>query len=201
MALANRAGLDLATDYPWQALRITQTFTTTATQPQAAAFPADFDRFIPNTFFNRTTRRPITGPITPRQYEWIQAQPVYSAVYLAFIERSGQFLVVPNPAAGNTIAYEYISVNWAKGPSPTFTPQPAFVTDADTSFLDEDQIIRGTKWRFLSAKGLDYSEELDAAERAQEQLMARDGGSTALSLAPQMVDGTRQNLPDGNFGL
>ena len=89
LALANEEGRSLAGRHPWQALVEEQTFTTTASPAQGAALPADLDRFIPNSFFNRSTRRPMTGPITPRQWQWIQAQPVYSTACLAFRERTG----------------------------------------------------------------------------------------------------------------
>jgi hypothetical protein len=171
---------------------------TTATQPQGAALPADFDRFVPNSFFNRSTRRPMTGPITPRQHQWIQAQPVYSTVYLAFIERTGQFLIDPTPVAGNTIAYEYVSNQWAK--SAGGLGQTGYLADTDLAFLDEELIALGLRWRFLRAKGLDYAEEMATYEREVERAQARDGGSTALTLAPQPIDPNRVNIPDGNFG-
>jgi hypothetical protein len=198
LALANEEGEALARSYPWQAIRKEQTFVTTATQPQAAALPADFDRFVPNSFFNRSTRRPMTGPITPRQHQWIQDQPVYSTVYLAFIERTGQFLIDPTPAAGDTIAYEYLSNQWAK--SAGGAGQTKYLADTDLSFLDEELITLGLRWRFLRAKGLDYAEEMATYEREVERAQARDGGATALTLAPQPIDPNRVNIPDGNFG-
>lgn len=198
LALANEEGTSLGRRYPWQALVEEQTFTTVASPAQSAALPADLDRFVPNSFFNRSTRRPMTGPITPRQWQWIQAQPVYSTAYLLFRERTGQFLIAPTPAAGETIAYEYLSRNWAE--SSGGTPQPAFLADTDVALLDEGLITLGLRWRFLRAKGLDYAEEMATYERELEQAMARDGGSTALTLAPQPVDPNRVNIPDGNFG-
>lgn len=199
LALLNEAGSDLLADCNWQAVRVEQTFVTTATPNQASALPADFDRFIVNSFFNRSTRRPMTGPITPRQWQWIQAQPVYSTVYLAFVERSGQFLIAPTPAAGNTIAYEYISQNWVK--SQSGMPQPTFEADTDTSFLSEELLTLSLRWRFKQAKGLDYAEDMATFERRKERLMARDGGATALTLSPQPIDPNRINIPDGNFGV
>jgi len=198
LALANEEGTSLGRRYAWQALIEEQTFTTVASPAQSAALPTDLDRFVPNSFFNRSTRRPMTGPITPRQWQWIQAQPVYSTAYLLFRERTGQFLIAPTPAAGETIAYEYLSKNWAE--SSGGTPQPAFQADTDVALLDEGLITLGLRWRFLRAKGLDYAEEMATYERELEQAMARDGGSTALTLAPQPVDPNRVNIPDGNFG-
>lgn len=197
--LANEEGDDLASRINWEALVEEKTFVTTATPAQASAVPADFDRFIPNSFFNRTTRRPMTGPITSRQWQWIQAQPVYSTVYLAFRERTGSFLIAPTPPAGQTIAYEYVSKNWCQ--SNTNVGQSSWQADTDAGIVDEDLMKLGLRWRFLRAKGLDYSEEMTTYERQVEQAMARDGGSTALTLAPQPIDPNRVNLPDGSFGL
>ena len=198
LALANEEGRSLAGRHPWQALVEEQTFTTTASPAQGAALPADLDRFIPNSFFNRSTRRPMTGPITPRQWQWILAQPALSTACLAFRERTGQFLIAPTPPAGETIAYEYISTHWAR--SSGGAAQAAFLADGDVALLDEELIGLGLRWRFLRAKGLDYSEEMSSYERELEQAVARDGGSTALTLAPQPIDARRVNIPDGSFG-
>ena len=198
LALANEEGRSLAGRHPWQALTQEQTFTTEASPAQGAAVPQDLDRFVPGSFFNRSTRRPMTGPITPRQWQWIQAQPVYSTACLAFRERTGQFLIAPTPPAGETIAYEYVSTNWAR--SSGGTAQAAFLADSDTALLDEELIGLGLRWRFLRAKGLDYSEEMASYERELEQAVARDGGSTALTITPRPVDPNRANIPDGSFG-
>jgi hypothetical protein len=198
LAIANEEGRSLARRHQWQALTEEFTFATVDQDAQTGAIPSDFDRWVPNSFFNRTTRRPITGPITPRQWQWIKAQPVYSTVYLAFRERTGQFLFQPDPPAGQNIYGEYVSINWAK--SAAGVAQSTFQADTDTSYLDETLIQLGIRWRFLKAKGLEYAEDMETYERELEEAMARDGGSSTLSLSPQPVDLNRVNLPDGSFG-
>jgi hypothetical protein len=200
MAIANEEGMTLARRHAWQALTEEASFVTVNANAQTASpIAADFDRFIPNSFFNRTTRRPLTGPISPREWQWIMTRPVYSTVYLAFRERTGQFLLAPAPPIGQAIYYEYVSVNWAQ--SAGGTPQRAYLADTDTAFLDEALIQLGIRWRFLKSKGLDYAEDFATYELAIEQAIARDGGSSMLSLAPQPVDLNRTNLPDGSFGV
>ena len=196
--LANRAARKVAETYPWQAMREEVVFTTVAAEAQPLMTPADLDRWVPNSFFNRSTRREIRGPITVRQWQAIKAQPVASSVYLAFIERQGVSLITPAPAAGQTIAGEYVSKNWAN--SATGTPQASFLADSDVSYLDEDLIALGLIWRWLRRKGLDYAEEMADYEGSLELKQARDGGATALSMAPQPIDPLRANLPDGSFG-
>lgn len=198
--LANKAGYDLAQAFNWQALTEEKTFVTVAASVQPNGLPTDFDRFIPNTFNNRSTRRPIIGPVTSQQWQWLIAQPAYSTVYLMYRERQGQFLIGPPtipPPAGQTIAYEYVSSNWAK--SAIGTPQAQFQADTDTSFLDETLITDALVWMFLRAKGLSYAEEMSTYQRNLDQQMARDVGSTQLLLSPRTLDLDRMNLPDGNY--
>lgn len=203
LALANEEGRILAKtgEKPWQAMTEEFNFVGIAQNAQVgnAAIPTDLDRWIPNTFFNRTTRREMTGPITPRQWQLIMAQPVYATAYLAFRERGGILLIAPPPAAGDEIYGEYVSLSWAL--SSANVPQPAFMADTDTAILDEGLIQLGLRWRYLQAKGLDYAEDMATYEREVEKALARDGGMTMLSLAPQPLDPRRANLPDGSFGL
>jgi hypothetical protein len=196
--LLNEQGRDQASAAPWQALTEEARFTTVASPTQPVAIPTDLDRFIPNSFFNRSTRRPVTGPLTPKEWQWIQAQPVYTTAYLAFRERQGAFLMAPTPPVGQSIYYEYVSINWAK--SSGGVPQAAFLADADTSYLDEHLLGQGLRWRFLKAKGLEYAEDKNSYEEQLQQAMARDGGSSILSLAPSRINSNRVNLPDGSFG-
>ena len=198
VALANEEGLELSRRCAWQALTEEASFTTVAAAAQPAAIPADFDRFVPGTFFNRTTRREVVGPLPPREWQALQANPAAGRVYLAFRQRQGQFLLTPAPPAGQVIAYEYVSSNWAR--SQAGAAQAGFMADTDTSFLDEALIKRGVRWRYLRAKGLDYAEELQTYERMVEIAVARDGGAGVLSLAPSAPETGRLHAPDGGFG-
>jgi hypothetical protein len=196
-ALANEEGDSLASSFNWQALRSQYTFTTQASAVQASALPADLDRLISNSFFNRTTRRTVIGPITPQQWQAIQAQPQLNRVFLAFVQRDGQFLVTPTPAAGQTIAYEYISTNWAI--SPAGVPQDSFTADADTTYLSERLMILGLRWRYLSSRGLPYAEEMRTYGLQVEQVQARDGGNSELSTTGDDAYILSPNIPEGSF--
>jgi hypothetical protein len=200
LALTNKAGHDLAQAHNWQALMAEETFTTVNQTTQTGAIPADFDRFVPNSFYNRTTRRPVIGPVTPQQWQALAAQPSLNTVYLMFRERQGAFLMGPPsvpPPAGQTIAYEYVSKNWAK--SSGGTPQASYLADTDLTYLDESLLADAVVWMFLRAKGFSYAEELATFSRNLDQQRARDGGSSALSLTPSPLNLDRVNLPDGDF--
>lgn len=197
LALANEAGRELARSYRWQALTAQQTFTTVNTPEQPNAAPLDLDRFVPDSFYNRTTRRPLEGPLSPQDWQALQAVLALNTVYLMYRQRGNTFLISPTPPAGQVIAYEYVSTNWAV--SATSTPQARFLADTDTSYLDESLITDSLVWRFLRAKGLSYAEELSTYERNLAMKQARDGSATTLNFSQRPFSLDRVNLPDGGF--
>ena len=198
-ALANEEGEELADAYDWQKLRRQHLFNTVATAAQTSAVPSDWNRFISNSFFNRSTRRSLIGPITPQQWQAIQAQPQLNRVFLAFIERDGQFLVTPSPGAGQQIAYEYVSKFWAY--SDALVPQQEFLADTDGTYLDERLISLGVRWRWKAANGLDYAEDYRTYQTERNQKMARDGGNTEINTTGDAEYVLSPNIPDGNFGF
>jgi len=196
-ALANEEGKELASRHDWQALTMQYTFDTTEAAVQTSAIPADLDRFIANTFFNRTTRRNLLGPLTPQDWQAIQAQPQLNRVYISWRERGNIFLATPDPVPPTqTIAYEYVTKNWAI--SAAGTPQARFSADDDTSYLDEELIKLGVRWRFMKTKGLEYAEDFRTYERQVQQARGRDGGATRLNL--RGYDGFVASIyPEGTF--
>jgi len=186
----------------WQAMQAEWTFVTVADEVQTnTPLPPDFYDFVPGSFFNRTTMRPIWGPFTPAQWQLLKARPALSQVYLGYRERQGQFLIGPAPPADEIIAYEYVSAYWAK--SSAGVAKPVFTSDDDLTYLDEELLTLDLKWRFKEAKGLDYGEDMATAERAITRAIAEDGGSQALDMGGPgawPID-ARLLVPEGGFGL
>lgn len=188
----------------WQALTRQQTFITVNQVEQTnSPVPEDFRNFIPNSFWDRTTERPVAGPLTPQQWQALQARPAIAFIYLAYRQRDGKFLLGSEgtpPPAGDEIAYEYVSSWWAK--SSAGQAKPTFTSDDDTSYLPESLLKLDLKWRWKHAKGLDYGEDMRNFERAKEAAFAKDGGATALNIGGQSYDGWpdyRYNIPEGSW--
>jgi len=197
LALANEEGDELAGAYDWQIMRRQHLFETVASAVQSSAVPTDLDHFVANSFFNRTTMRYVYGPFTPQEWQAIQAQPQLNRVFLAFVERDGQFLVTPTPPAGQEIAYEYITKFWAK--SDAGVPQQEFLADTDETYLDDKLFPLGIRWRFLKSKGLDYAEDFATYQSEKNQRMARDGGNTVIDSTGGSYYGWPTNIQIGNF--
>lgn len=196
-ALAKRAGRDVADSYDWQVLTEQHTFTTTATAEQTGAVPDDLDHFVSDSFFDRTTRRQLIGPITPQAWQAIQAQPALNRVFLAWRQRSGEFLITPTPSAGDEIAYSYVSKNWVRAANGDL--KDSFTADTDEALVSEDLIERGVIWMFRKSKGLDYAEDFRDYQITLQQVQARDQGPGKLNSTGFNYYGVGRNVPEGDF--
>lgn len=203
--LLNEEGIELALwpDHAWTKLMMEKTFTTLAQPVQTGAVPSDFGRFCDGSMWDRTTDRPVWGPMSPQQWQQQMAGPTFTTMYLGFRIRGNDFLITPTPAAGDTIAYEYVSnlyVYSAAG-TPATPNQNAFQADGDTCIFDETMMARGLRWRFLRSKGLDYSQEYSTWIDLVQRVVARDGGMPKLS-ASENYPLTRISpfVPDTGFG-
>lgn len=200
VGLAQQEGKELARRYAWQVLTTEKTFSSTAAETQTGAIPSDFDRFIDETFFNRTMKREVQGPLTAQQWQFHKSV-VATTIVEAFRQRGNSVLITPTPSTGWTYAYEYVSKNWCE--SSGGTDQAAWAADTDVGILDEELMTLGVVWRWQRAKGLDYAESFNTYERQVAQAIARDGGKPRLN----MGSGTALRsarvpiVPDGSWSL
>ena len=187
----SRTVRQLAARYDWQTLRREKTFVTVGAATQTGAIPADFLRFVSGTMFNRTRTLPVEGPITPEEWQIQQARPVTS-VWDQFIIRGNAFLITPTPAAGQTIAYEYITKYI--GTNAAVAEVTTFAADTDSSYFDDELLILGAVWRYRKAEGTDYSEEFREFERRFTDLTKMDGGRRILDMGTRMNPRGRRTI-------
>lgn len=183
LAAANREGRNLAKRHPWQALKMETTFLTVADDVQTAsgAVPAGFDRLIADTMWNRTQKVKIGGPITEAEYADFVGRGV-GAVYPFFRFRGNKLLLTPDPTAGETYAYEYISKYWCGGSASTAPTQSAWAADDDIPYLDEEAMRLGIIWRYKKSRGLEYGQDFNDYEAYIAQLAGRDGARRVLDM-------------------
>lgn len=163
----------------WEELTNEATWTTVASETQGAittVAPNGFLYFLPDTFWDRTNKIPLTGPLTPQQWQQLKAMIVTGPRY-SFRVRGGNFIVQPAPTAGYTWAFEYISRNFLLN---GVTYKNAFTDDADTILLPEQIVQADLLWRWKKEKGLSYAEDFNSAERLVNKALARSGGKNRL---------------------
>jgi hypothetical protein len=208
LALANREGREAAAlsgpNYGWQQLRGAATITLVVNQA-GYALPSDLHYAIPATFWDVNFKWQLLGPLSPQEWDVLLYGISPAGPRRRFRLIGNQFEVNPTPAAtaaGNVISYEYYSLNWCQ--SSGGTKQAAWAADTDTYLLDDDALQLGIKWRFLRAKGLDYSDEYQQWLRATDRALGRAGFGRYLPInaiapgATQLISDA--NVPDTGFG-
>lgn len=187
--LANKVGNRLMKAYPWQVLRAETTFTSVATEAQTSILPSDFDRIVPETFWNRTDKVLISGPVSPVQWQGLKANSYSDTSRPKFAYRGGSILVTPTLAAGKTLAFEYVKKNWAE--SSGSTAQSEFSADGDTALLDEELITLGLVFEFLDQKGQPTGKAASAYVERFNLLVENERADDGIMVSADIFGGGR----------
>jgi len=181
LALCEEEGQEQATRYAWQTLQNEATFTTVAAQVQTSisSITTGFDYIVNDTIWNRTLRRPVYGPNS--EQEWQQKKAIQlNGPFNSFRIIGDSINFYPNPAAGQTCAFEYITKNWIT--TSAGSTSSVWTNDADTPKLNDQLVMLGLVWRWKQAKGLDYAEDFAKYERRITDAMGRDAGKQVLNM-------------------
>lgn len=150
--------------------------------------PADFERPIDNTMWDRTRYWPMNGPLSPQLQQFFKSS-IYSNATIQrrfwFQRINGIVYFVINPLPtdnGSQLAYQYVSSAWCQ--SSLGVPQNEWLADNDTGILSEYIMRLGVTWRALDRLGVDYSSALDDYTREVNKAVAQDGGGQTLRIVP-----------------
>lgn len=199
LALSNAAGAELLKVWEWQFLLDEYTFTTTSAETYA--MPADYDRLVNDTQWDRTSRWPGIGPVSSQTWAWLKGQNIASVPRYRFRILQNLFTVYPTPSAGYTYSFEYVIKNWIVGADTT--QKSRFTADTDTHKYDDRLMVCLLKAKYLAAKGLDSTIAQQEFIERLELCKSHDQAAPKLSLGPQIIDPLlgMQNIPDGNWTL
>ena len=201
-ALLEEEGIALANRGDWQELTFEATHTTLAAEDQGAMTAIatnGFDHFKENCFWDRTLRLPI---VVLDGQEWAASKAIANTgpTYQARV-RGNHLIASPTPTAGNTWAFEYVSLNWIVGADGT-TYKQYFTLDTDVPLLPEHILTAGLRWRWKKEKGFDYSEDFSDYEHLVSKALGHNGlkkrydqGSDYSGPRPAVM------VPQGNWSL
>lgn len=189
--LAQQEAGELARRHDWQVLVREQTFSASGDIDQPGAIPCDYDHMAAGqTFWNRSRRLPVPGPLLPDEWAAIRAMVATGPdANYRIVGNAIQFF--PPAGNGEEIAYEYISQNWCK--SAAGTPQSEWLADTDEAIIPERLIKLGIIWRWRQAKGFDYAEAMSTYEREVEKATARDRGPRTINTTRWWRSGVPQS--------
>jgi hypothetical protein len=200
LRFAQRVGRDLVARAPWQALRLRQSFTPTASEVQANAIPADFGRFCPETFFDQTNLRYVAGPLEPTEYETRRMIQEISTGGLQrwFTRRDNDLLVTPPPAGDENYTFQYQSNAFCQ--SAVGVKQTRWQADTDLPTLDAELITLGIVARYLDADGQPAQMAIASYERRFSQMFANDAPTGRVMVAGDVFAGGRKTTGEPGAG-
>lgn len=195
MAFATEEGENLAAVHPWQQLRKEGSFTTVAAALQTSSIPDDWLRFVNETWWNRSTKRPLYGPLTPQAWQEVNAW-TSSPVVDSFMVRAGSIYISPTPTAGQSVYYEYVSKKWVVSSASYYE---TFQADADTTLVPEKLITLGVVWRFKQSKGLAWEGDYGKYETQLKQAMMDDQPSAIFNMSGYRERRPGVVVPEGSW--
>jgi hypothetical protein len=151
---------------------------------QDYAMPADFDRMISDTNWDRTNHWRNLGTKTSQEWQWLQGGIISVGPRERYRIYNNRLRIFQALTSIYTFAFEYVSNYWVMSSGATAGDKGAFTADSDTTIFPDDLMLAGLKFYFLKAKKLDYSVELGEFMRALSYTKAQDVPVPAQSLAP-----------------
>lgn len=180
---------------PWPQLVLEKDVTTVSGQTFYPA-PSDFHRFVEQTGWNRSTRRPLAGPALPTEWQKLLAWRMNSTFNITFRQTPLGMTVYPSPVDGIQIAYEYVSKYWAQRADGTLLLKPS--QSSDLVLFDDLTLVRGLKLKFLTARGFDTTVAATEYRDALESAISRASGANKLSVSRRTGNvGPYAATPDG----
>lgn len=178
------------------------TFTAAASEDQGlmtTLAPYGYQWAVPDTFYDRTLKRPLYGPLSEQEWEAIKALPNPGPFY-KFRLWQGRLFLNPAPTAPlSTIAFEYVS-SWAVK-SAAGTLQATIAADDDVFIFPENILQRGLAYRWKQIKGLPYQADETKYYDLLNNYIARDKAKPTINVAcptPTMIK-PGIFVPSGNW--
>jgi hypothetical protein len=164
------------------------------------AMPADYQRMVNKTQYNKSNRWSIIGPKDAQEWQWLKASYVTTGPRMRFRIAGNKFVVWPMPSSQVVLGFEYQSGSWVVDQSGAYKQR--FTADTDTSLFPDRLMVLGTKLKYFEIKGFDTTTLYADYNRELSKFKAQDAGADTLSLAPRYPNIllTQNNLPDTGFG-
>lgn len=185
-AIANEAAKSIAKSHDWRK------FTTLKTQAgdgsdTSFALPSDYDRMpVKAAVWLTSSEEPMLA-ITDLD-QWLRNRlENFTPTTGEWIILGGELQIYPAMASTDSAKFYYQSNKIVMAEDASTKTE--FTVDTDSFRLDERMLALEIIWRWRSMKGLEYAEDMQNAEIAKSQEIARDKGSRILSIG-------RVRMPD-----
>ena len=208
VGLLKSAGRELVHMRAWNHLRGEHIFTTVAGQ-SVYPLPADYHNMLDQTWWNRTNRLPVGGPLSPQEWQYLKGRLVGIVFNVLFRPMNRQITLYPttNTPGGFQIAFEYTSAYWISTAGTPDTATADFPSNSsDYVWFDPLIMSRKIKLDFLKAKGFDTAAAQQDYNLVLEYMKGADAPSPTLHaerrfnpIVDPLIGG--QSVPVTGFGM
>lgn len=144
--------------------------------------PADFQRQINGTHWDKSNHWPLIGPSSAQDWQYLKSGIVQSAPRIRYRFARNKFSIWPPVNTTSELGFEYISKYWSMDASGN--PKQYMDTDSDTCIFSDRTMIAGIKYEVFSIKGFDTQALARDYFFQKQKEISGDGGAPTLSLSP-----------------
>lgn len=200
VSLANDLGQFLLNEGDWQMLDEDLTITTVigdATYP----LPADFNGFVQDAQWNRTTRLPAIGSLTEQEWQMLKARQLAGTTFtMLFRVVDDEVEFYDTPSTVQTIVLPYKSRGWVR--SAANVRKDSATANDDVILYDPLMFRLGLRLFWMESKQFDTTTAKAAFKSALDAAKSKDKPARTLTLnsnASYPYLGVI-NIPDTNYG-
>lgn len=166
------------------------------------SMPADYDRQVDMTHWNKSNQWEDAGPTSAQAWQWLKTSVAATGPRVRYRIFGNTYQIFPMPTSEEVHRFEYLSSYWVTASGSAAPDKASFTVDTDTCVFSDRLMVLGLKLKYFEIKGFDttafyrdYLRELDLAK-------AHDHGSPTLRLSsrPQSILMGPENLPDSGYG-
>lgn len=205
LALLNELVEEMVDESQFQAFTREALFTLIPGEDQGSIFAIADEGFLwahNKTFYDRTLRRPLYGPVTDVEWQQLKAL-VNPGPWYKYRIRENHLLINPVPVTPySQIAFEYASSYGVLGADGT-TYKASFTVDTDTFILAEKLLKKGLDFKWKRQKGLQYqADEIDYYKMLNNAI-ARDATKRPMRMDHEVPMSLRPGVfvPLGNWNV
>lgn len=202
---ANAAGMELLTE-DWQVLNKEDEISIFADTPgqseKAFDLPADFQQFVDDTQWDRSTQLPAIGPVNSQDWQWLVVRDAMITTRFMWRIRLGKLYIKSPPDTPTPFSFEYQSKLWARD-ADNDDPKEIMVKNGDYHVYPWYLVVLLTRAKWLDNEGFDASKAYRAYKDQLGHELGGDRGATALSLVPGVgypYLNAMRNAPDTGYG-
>lgn len=163
-------------------------------------FPADYQRIIDRTQWDKSKHWEMLGPESPQQWQWLKSGYIATGPRIRWRILRNFFQIWPAVSTSEYLGFEYVSKFFVQ--DATGVSKGSFTADSDTCLFDDRVMVAGLKLKYFATKGFETQLLQDDYDSILNAVMGAEQGAPMLSMAPrvsQVLLGP-ENIPDSGFG-